>query len=123
MGLSYRAIDNEVFTFTMNGDMNKLLANDDWVLKRLISAWHDDGGWQELDSTIFGVGGEFVYWNLLALRAGYIYDKAGKIIGPSFGVGVKYTFAERFHTSFDFAMQRGGEMTNFNKTFSLGLEF
>jgi hypothetical protein len=122
-GLSYRMLEDEYHKFTINGDFNKLLANDDWVLKRLFTAWYDDGGWQELDSTIFNIGAEFVYLNLLSLRAGYIYDKAGSIIGPSFGGGIQYRFMQRYLASFDFAMQQGGELTPYNKTFSVGFQW
>jgi len=127
MGLSYRVIESEYNRFTLNADMNKLFANRDfWVLERLVRQWYDRGGFmskQQIDSMILGAGGEFVYWNLLALRAGYIYDKIGKIQGLSFGGGIQHTFAGRVKTSIDFAMQQGGELVDFNRTFSLGLEF
>ncbi|HOD54195.1 MAG TPA: PorV/PorQ family protein [Candidatus Cloacimonadota bacterium] len=123
MGFSYRAVENEFNKFTVNADMNKLLANDDFVLARLVTAWADDPTDQEIESTIFNVGSEYIYLNLLALRAGYIYDKAGSIMGPHFGAGVQYTFSNQYKLSFDFAMQEGGEMTDYNKTFSIGLEF
>ena len=126
MGLSYKAYENEFNRFMITGDMNKLLANDDFVLKRIITAWSDDGGFmskRERESTIFGAGAEYMYWNLISLRAGWMYDKAGSIIGPSFGVGIQYTFQDRFKTFFDFAFQQGGELVDFNKTFSLGIEF
>ncbi len=126
MGLSYRLLESEFSTFTVNSDMNKLLANDDFVLKRLVTAWYDDGGLfskEEIESTIFNVGAEYTYWSLLSLRGGYIYDKAGSITGPSFGAGIQYTFANKYKASFDFAMQQGGELVDYNKTFSVGLEF
>ena len=125
-GLSYRLLESEYNKLTVNGDFNKLLANDDAFLKRIFTAWYDDGGFmskQEIESTIFNVGAEYTYWNLLSLRYGYIYDKAGSIIGSSFGAGIQYTFANRYKGSFDFAMQQGGELTDYNKTFSVGLEF
>jgi len=123
LGVSYRVWETEYYKFTVNGDMNKLLANDDFVLARLVTAWYDDGGWQELNSTIFSIGGEFLYWNLLSGRAGFIYDKAGSIIGPSFGLGITYTFYQKYKLNFDFAMQQGGEMVDYNKTFSLSVDF
>ena len=127
MGFSYRLIESEYNQFTVNADMNKLFANrDHWVLERLVKGWYDHGGFlskRQIDSTIFGVGAEFVYWNLLALRAGYNYDKIGNIIGPSFGGGIQYTFAGRFRANIDFAMQQGGELVDYNRTITLGLEF
>jgi hypothetical protein len=122
-GLSYRAIEDEFWRFTVNGDFNKLLANDDFVLQRIFTAWVDDPLKREFESMIFSVGAELVYWDLLAMRAGYIYDKAGSFMGPSFGAGIQYTFADRYRVFIDFAMQQAGEMTNFNRTISLGLEF
>jgi hypothetical protein len=103
-----------------------VLANEDFVLKRIITAWYDDGGFmsrRERESMVFSAGAEYVYWNLLSMRAGYIYDKAGSIIGPSFGAGISHTFAGRYRAFFDFAMQQAGELTDFNRTFSLGLDF
>jgi len=125
-GLSYKIFEDDLNSFIITGDLNKLLANDDFVLARLITAWYDDGGFmskRERDTTIFGAGAEYTYWNLLSLRAGWMYDKGGEIIGPSFGVGIQYTFQERYRAFFDFAFQQGGELVDFNKTFSLGIEF
>lgn len=123
MGFSYRAVESEFNRFTVNADMNKLLANDDFVLARLVTAWTDDPFQQELESTIFNVGAEYVYLNLLSLRAGYIHDKAGSIMGPHFGAGIQYTFANQYQLSVDFAMQEGGDLIDYNKTFSVGLQF
>jgi len=122
LGLSYRLLDSDLYKLALNGDMNKLLANNDFVLARILTAWYDDKPKQEIDAIIFSTGAEFLYWDLLALRGGFIYDKAGSIIGPSFGVGIQYSIAG-YKLSFDFAMQQGGELTEYNKTFSLGLEF
>lgn len=123
LGFSYRFADDEFNKFTINADMNKMLANDDMVFKRIVTAWYDDDFNDEVESTVFNAGAEYVYWKLLALRAGYLYDKAGSIIGPHFGAGIQYTFNDDYKLNFDFAMQEGGELTDYNKTFSLSLEF
>lgn len=123
MGFSYRLMESQFNKLTLNADMNKLLANDDPFYARIITAWKDDTFQDELDSTIFNIGAEYTYFNLLSLRAGYIYDKAGDIIGPSFGAGIQYTFTQKYKVSFDFAFQQGGGLVDYNKTFSLGLEF
>jgi len=123
MGLSYRLMESEYNRLTLNADMNKLLANEDPFYQRIVTAWYDDPFEDELESTIFNVGAEYTYFDLLSLRAGYIYDKAGDIIGPSFGAGIQYTFSQRYTLSFDFAMQQGGDLVDYNRTFSLGLEF
>jgi len=126
LGLSYRLLESEYNRFTVNADMNKLFANrDHWVLERLIKGWYDHGGFmskRQIESKIFGVGAEFIYWNLLALRAGYNYDKLGDIIGPSFGGGLQVSFG-RVKANVDFAMQQGGQLVDYNRTFTLGLEF
>ncbi len=130
MGLSYRLIGNldrtvkDFNRFTINADMNKVLddrsANP---VTRVFSSWSDQSMQYEIDNTVFSVGGEYIYYDLIALRAGYIYDKAGHIKGPSFGLGLQYTFNNRYKLSMDFAMQQGGELTDYNKTFTAGVEF
>jgi long-subunit fatty acid transport protein len=72
---------------------------------------------------IFGVGMEYVYIDMISLRGGYYYDKGGSMIGPSFGAGLKYKFNNKYLLFFDFAMKQGGDLVDYNKTFSLGLEF
>ncbi|MBN2829539.1 MAG: PorV/PorQ family protein [Candidatus Cloacimonetes bacterium] len=122
-GLSYRPLDDQYNLFTINADMSKILANDDFVLARLGTAWVDDPSDQEIDETIFSVGMEYVYIDMISLRGGYYYDKLGSVIGPSFGAGLKYKFNNKYLVFFDFAMKQAGELTSYNKTFSLGLEF
>jgi len=126
MGLSYRIYEDDFLKFTANADMNKMLANNDWVLKRLVSAWYDDGGFmsrRERESTILGFGGEMTYLNLLSGRIGFLYDEEGKRKGVSFGAGIQHTFAQRYLGYFNFAMEPAGELTDYNHTFSLGIEF
>ncbi len=124
MGLSTRIWETEYNKVTINTDMNKELENEDFVLLRLITAWFDDEAKEEFESTIFNVGGEYTYYDLIAIRGGYIYDKAGDIIGPSFGFGVMYSIQDLYDIRFDFAAQQaGGLMDDFNKTYSLSFEF
>ncbi len=142
VGLAYRVFDtiaqpvsedNILTSFkqklTLSADASKILANNKPILKRLFyvwnneSAWTDDDSQYEFESTIFSVGAEYNYLDLISLRGGYFYDKAGSITGPSFGVGFNYTFSQRYKIFADFAMITGGELADYNKTFSLGLEF
>jgi hypothetical protein len=116
MGFAYRVMDSPLNTFTITTDMNKMLANDDGVLQRIFTAW---GG----DAPILNFGGEYSYMNLISVRGGYIYDKAGDVIGPCFGVGFQYTFSEKYKVVFDFGMVETGALVDYNKTFSLGLQF
>jgi hypothetical protein len=118
MGASYRLFDTQYSKLTMNLDMSKVLADDtdDPVYTRIITAW---GG----DSPIYNAGAEYGYYNLLFLRAGYINDSAGDIVGASFGAGIEYTFSEQYKMSLDFAMQPAGGLTDYNQTFSVKVEF
>ncbi len=122
LGFSYRALESKMSLFTINADINKLLANNDPVYKRIITAWTDDNTQYEIDSTIFNVGAEYTYLHLLSLRTGYVYDKAGSIEGASFGAGIQYKITN-YMLKIDFAMQPAGDLTDYNKTFSLALEF
>lgn len=115
-GLSYKAWSDELTDVTLNADINKLLANEDNLLMRLATDWNDN-------DYIYNTGIEYTYMKLLSLRGGYVNDSAGEIVGPSFGVGINYTFSKIYKLSADFAMQQGGDLTDYNKLFSLSLEF
>jgi hypothetical protein len=100
---------------TLTMDAANELANEDALLQRFVTSW--DG------EVILSGGAEYNYLDIISLRGGYFYDKAGHITGPCFGVGFHYTFANRYRIFADFAMPAAGELTDYNKTFSLGLEF
>jgi len=117
VGAAYTVMDDPMSRLSFSAEASKMLANRDPLIKRFIT------GWEHMDETIYGAGAEFVYLDLIALRGGYFADIAGKITGPSLGVGIQYTFDTRYKISADFAMVPGGELTAFNKVFSLGLEF
>jgi len=123
MGLSYRAIESKFNKFTLNTDMNKVLANDDPVYERFFTAWTDDSKKTEIEEIVLGIGAEYVYLDLLSLRTGYIYDKAGDIIGASFGAGFHYTFANEYLVNIDYSFQPGGGMQDYNQTMSIKVEF
>lgn len=144
MGYSYRLFEAEYSKLTFNADMSKILANDDPIYKRIFTAWVDDFNTKvdeegndiddfasindfvnsvEVTETIFGFGAEYVYLNLLSLRAGYVMDRAGEIEGLSFGAGVHKEFSKKYKLGIDFAFQPGGGLTKYNQTYSLKLEF
>jgi len=108
---------------TFNGDMNKLLANrkHHWY-ERIYRDWVDQSLDEEWSEIIWGTGGEFSYLNLLSLRLGYIYDREGEIEGVSYGAGLYYT-QDKFRVDVDFAMQPGGDLQDFNRTFSIKVSF
>ncbi len=78
LGFSYKLLDSPYNRLTVVGEINKLLAtvNDDFAT--------------EFKEAIENVGIEYWYGSLLALRAGYIYDKEGEIKTPTLGVGLQY---------------------------------
>ncbi len=123
MGLSYKILNSAYNKLTVNTDMNKLLANDDALYKRIFTAWIDDAKKDEWEAIIFNAGAEYVYLDLLSLRVGYISDRAGSIVDVSFGAGIHYTFSNKYNVAFDFAMQPGGDLQRHNQTFSVKVEF
>ncbi len=117
LGAAYQVFENPLNSLILSAEASKILANDDPLFKRFYT------GWEYMDETIFGVGAEYTYLQLIALRGGYFSDQAGEITGPSFGVGINYEFSERYKLSADFSMVPAGEMTDFNKVFSIGFEY
>ncbi len=116
-GLAYTAFDNPMNRLILSAEASKILANDDILVQRLVT------GWDPFDETIYAAGAEYKYLDLISLRGGWFHDQAGNIKGPSFGVGLQYTFAELYKFNVDFAMITGGDLVDYNKFFSLGLEF
>jgi len=135
MGFSYRVLESQYNKLCINADMNKMLANNDPIYKRIFTSWTDDFKDGDFDSIsafnnsievreiIWGVGAEYTYLDLLSLRSGYLLDRAGEIKGFSFGAGVHYTFNKQYLVNIDFAFQPGGELQDYNQTLSLKLEF
>jgi hypothetical protein len=120
MGFSWKVFDQELSRLTLNADMNKLLANrnHEWYT-RIIRDWYDQSLNDEWEEVILGAGAEYTYLNLLSLRGGYLLDRTGSIEGFSFGGGVFYNYEDHFRIDVDFAMQPGGDLQDYNKTFSL----
>ncbi|MCD4796028.1 MAG: PorV/PorQ family protein [Candidatus Cloacimonetes bacterium] len=144
MGFSYRILESDLNKFSVNVDMSKVLANDDPVFKRIFSAWTDDFNTQtddagndindfasinnfinsiEFREIIWNIGAEYDYLNLLSIRTGYIADRAGDIMGMSFGAGIHYTFKKVYLLSIDYAFQPGGGMQDYNQTLSVKVDF
>ena len=78
VGLSYRLIDSPYNRLTVQGELNKILTN------------LNKGIGRELEFAIRHVGMEYWYANLIALRAGYLYDKDGQVKHLTFGAGLQY---------------------------------
>lgn len=80
-GLAYIPFDSHLTRLRVTADYSKLLTNV------------DDGFGTEFKENKWGAGAEFWYYDLLALRAGYIHDTEGisTIQGPTFGAGLQYS--------------------------------
>lgn len=74
----------------------------------------------ELDKLVHNIGMEYWYGKYFALRAGYYYDKTGKITNPTFGVGLRFA-----NYGFDFGYTSGEPDHPLANTmrFSLNMEF
>ena len=74
----------------------------------------------ELDKLVHNIGMEYWYGKYFALRAGYLYDKTGKIMNPTFGVGLRFA-----NYGFDFGYTSGEPDHPLANTmrFSLNMEF
>lgn len=70
------------------------------------------------EEPIYNFGAEWSYGDLIALRAGYIYDNQGAIKDPTFGFGLAY---KRF--SFDYASVPQAEELSRVSKFSLNYRF
>jgi hypothetical protein len=117
LGAAYNILDTPMNKLLVSTEASKQLANDDPLLTRFVT------GWQHMEETIYGVGAEYTYLDLISLRGGYFIDQAGSVVGPSFGVGLQYTFEKKYKLNADFSMVSAGELTDYNKVFSVGFEF
>ncbi|MFO8184683.1 MAG: PorV/PorQ family protein [Candidatus Aegiribacteria sp.] len=81
LGLAYIPFDSQLTRLRCTADYSKILTNV------------DDGLGEEFRENKWGAGAEFWYYDLLALRAGYIHDTEGisTIQGPTFGAGIQYS--------------------------------
>jgi hypothetical protein len=86
VGLAFRFVDTPFNKLTGTFEVNKELVGLDDPMKT------------EIKEAIENMGIEYWYGTYVALRAGYIYDRAGDIKTPTFGAGLQYG-----HFHFDFA--------------------
>ena len=87
IGVSYKLLQSDYNRLIVTAEVNKLLVG------------LDDPSDVELQQTVINGGAEFMYANLFAARAGYIYDQEGDI--KTFTVGFGLRLLERM--KFDFA--------------------
>lgn len=117
LGAGYKILDAPMNKLIVAAEASKVLANEDHLLTRFVT------GWEHIEEAIYGFGAEYTYLDLISLRGGYFLDVAGNVVGPSFGAGIQYTFSKKYKLTADFSMIEAGELTDFNKVFSLGFEF
>jgi opacity protein-like surface antigen len=96
-GLAFKLIDQKFNKLTIAADINKLLVTPhgdkpaDPFYEALITSWYDESFQREMDKITRSIGVEYWYSDLIALRAGYYFDKEGKVKYSSFGAGLKYS--------------------------------
>lgn len=96
-GIAYKLVDQKYNKLTLAADINKLLVTPhgdkpaDPFYQALITSWYDESLQRELDKITRSIGMEYWYSDLIALRAGYYFDKDGKVKYTSFGAGLKYS--------------------------------
>lgn len=85
VGTSYKILDDEMNELTVSVDYNKSLVIVEDITNPSLGV-------------VLNVGAEYRYYDLLALRGGYVYDEDGEIKDFAFGLGLSYR-----NFSFDFA--------------------
>ncbi len=85
VGTSYKLLNDEMNELTVSVDYNKSLIIVEEIADQAVGV-------------IVNVGAEYRYYDLFALRGGYVYDKDGSVTDFSFGMGLKFGNFE-----FDFA--------------------
>lgn len=106
VGAAYKVMDNKIGKWTASYDVTKLIVDFKGRLR------------EQMREAVQYVGTEFIYSDLLALRTGFVADEVGRIKGPTFGGGLKVR-----KMSFDFALEPGGELQDYNQKFSFSAKF
>jgi hypothetical protein len=126
LGLAYRLLDSEYNKLTFTIDTNKLLVvrhedgtSDSWY-KAIFSSWGDGSLNSQLQGLISSCGAEYVYNDMIFLRAGYYYDEEGKVKYPSFGAGLQYS---SFRFDFAYVAAEQGHPLSDTMRFSLTAGF
>ncbi len=76
IGVAYKVLQTDYYHFLVTAEVNKSLVGV------------DDKFRDELEQLVLNGGGEFLYNNILALRAGYVYDQEGDVKTATLGVGL-----------------------------------
>ncbi len=77
VGTSYRLLSDEMNELTVSADFNKSLVIVEDIADPTLGV-------------VLNVGAEYRYYDLFALRGGYVYDEDGEIKDFAFGMGLSY---------------------------------
>ncbi len=125
-GIAYKVIDSEFNKLQIAADTNKLLVvrhKDEKpkpFYEAIFTAWTDEPLSEQSRKLISSIGAEYVYSNLIFLRAGYYYDEEGKVKYPTFGAGLKYS---AFRFDFGYMAAEEGHPLSDTMMFSLTASF
>jgi hypothetical protein len=103
IGIGVNMLRTNAFNMIASYDYNKTLVYSD-------------------EKPIHNVGGELSFRDFFALRAGYIYDKQGDIIDPTFGLGVTVPLSTS-KVSFDYASVPQAQVLDRVSKFSVSFRF
>lgn len=125
IGFAYRLLDLEYNKLTLAIDTNKLLVvkhgnETEPFYKAIFTAWTDGSLREQASRLISSFGVEYVYNNMIYLRAGYYYDEEGKVKYPSFGAGLQYS---QFRFDFAYVAAEQGHPLSDTMRFSLSAGF
>jgi hypothetical protein len=88
--------------------------------KAIFNSWTDGSISEQMNRLVSSMGLEYVYDNMISLRAGYFYDEDGKRKYPSFGAGLKYSM---LHFDFAYVAAEKGHPLSDTMRFSLTFDF
>jgi hypothetical protein len=126
LGFAYRILDTEFNKFQIAVDTNKLLVvrhkdgSSDPFYKAVFTSWTDGSLQEQGRRLISSIGGEYVYSNMIFLRAGYYYDEDGHVKYPTFGAGLQYS---SFRFDFAYVAAEQGSPLSDTMRFSLSAGF
>jgi hypothetical protein len=104
LGFAYKLMETDYYHLLLTLEANKLIAD----LSQSVG--------NELESVVLNGGGEFQYADLIAFRAGYIYDQAGDVKTLTLGAGLAYSIFR-----FDFSYIPSSESTALANTLRVSL--
>jgi len=128
IGFAYKVLNSEYNKLCLTMDTNKLLVvrhNDeegssDPFYQAIFTSWTDGSLSEQAKRLISSVGLEYVYTDMIFLRAGYYYDEEGKVKYPSFGAGLQYM---KFRFDFAYVAAEEGHPLSNTMRFSLTAQF